>query len=85
MGNSRHRHASDRLAPFFAGESEFQHPRELDGVLEEALEEITESVEQHALRVLCLELHVMAQHRRQQGLIHLAVVGPGRGIAVVAV
>ena len=33
-------------------------------IVEEALKEITEPVEQHPFGVSCFELHVMAQHRR---------------------
>ena len=80
-----HGYAADRFTPFLAREGEFQHPRELDGVFEEAFEEVAKAVQQHALGMLSLELHVVAQHRRQQGLIHFAVVGPGRSIAVEVV
>ena len=85
MGNARHRHTADGFAPFLAGEREFQQAGELDRILEEALEEVPEAVEQNPLGVRRLQLHVMAQHRGQLLRIHLAVVGPGGQIVVLRV
>ena len=80
VGDARHRDPANGFAAFLAGECELQHPRQLHGVLEEAFEEVSESVEKHPFGMGCLELHVVTQHRRELRWIHLAVMGPGRGI-----
>jgi hypothetical protein len=81
VGDARHRHPSDCFAALLTCEGELQHSGEFDRVFEEALEEITEPVEQHPFGVGCFELHVMAQHRGELLQIHLAVVGPGWFVA----
>ena len=81
VGDARHRHPSDRLAAFLAGEGEFQHPGEFDRVFEEAFEEVAQAVEQHPFGMGCFQLHVVAQHRCELQRVQLAVVGPGRFVA----
>ena len=85
MGDPCHGHAADGFAPLFAGEGELQQAREGDGVLEETLKEVAEAIQQHPLGVGGLDFHVVAQHRGELALIHLAVVGPGGLVFVVVV
>ena len=82
VGNAGHRYATHRFAGLFAGEGEFKHAREGDGIFEEALKEIAQPVEQHPLGMGGLEFHVVAQHRGELLGIHLAVMSPGWLIAV---
>ena len=60
MGNARHRHPPDRFAPLFPRQGQLQQPGEGNRVLEKALEEVTEPVEQDPLGMLCLEFDVVA-------------------------
>ena len=78
-----HRDPPHCLTTLFAGEGEFEHPREGDGVVEEAFEKIPQPIEQHPIGMSALELYVVAQHRREVLRIHLAVVAPCRFIVVV--
>ena len=82
VGDPRHRHPADRLAGLLAREGELQQSRGGDGVLEEALEEVAQPVEQQPLGVGGLELHVVAQHRRERQGLHQAVVVPGGQVGV---
>ena len=81
MGNAGHRHAPDCLATVLAGEGELQNPGEFNSILKKAFKEITKPIKKDALGMLSLELHVMAQHWRELGRIHLAVVSPGGFVA----
>ena len=89
VGDARHRHPADALAALLAGEGELQQAREQQGIFEEELVEVAEAVEQHALRMGRLELHVVTQHRAEGGRVHQAVVVPagqvglGLGVAFV--
>ena len=56
VGDARHWHPADRFAALLAGEGEFQHPREFDGVFEKAFEEVAQAVKQHPLGMGRLEL-----------------------------
>ncbi len=82
VGDAGHRHPADRPAALLAGEGELQQARGGEGVLEEALEEVAQAVEQQAFGVGCLELHVVAQHRRELLGVHQAVVVPGGQVGV---
>ena len=77
MGNARHWHPPDRFAPFFSRQGQFQQPREGNRVLEKALEEVTEPVEQDPLGMLRFQFDVVAQHRCELLPVHKAVVVPG--------
>ena len=78
--NARHRHPADRLASFFASEGELEQPGEFDRILEEALEEIPQSIEQNAIGMGGLQLHVVTQHRCELTGVHQAVVTPSRQV-----
>ena len=82
VGDARHRHPPDRLAGLLAGEGELQQAREQQGVFKEELVEVAEAVEQHPLGMSRLELHVVAQHRRQGSGVHQAVVVPAGQVGV---
>jgi len=84
VGDARHRYPTERLAGLLAGEGELQQAGEADGVLEEALEEVAQAVEQHPLGMGALEFHVVAQHRRELLGLHQAVVMPARQVAGLA-
>ena len=70
VGNARHRHPPVGLARLLAREGELQQLGERDRVFKEAFEKIAEPVEQQPLGMGGLELHVVAQHRRQLKRIH---------------
>ena len=82
VGNARHRHPPVGLARLLAREGELQQLGERDRVLKEAFEKIAEAVEQQPLGMGGLELHVVAQHRRQLLRIHQGVVVPGRQVGL---
>ena len=77
VGNARHRHPADGLAGFLAGQGELEEPGEGNGVFKEAFEKVAQAIEQYPLGMGGLELHVVAQHRRELLRVHQAVVVPG--------
>ena len=85
MGNACHGHPSNLFSCLLASEGEFEQARQVDGVFEKALKEISEPVKQHPLGMGGFELHVMAQHRRELLWFDLAVVRPGRQIVVASI
>ena len=84
VGDARHRHPADRLAPLLAGQGELEQPRHQDRVFKEAFKKVAQPVQQHPVGVGALELHVVAQHRRQLRGLHQVVVVPGRQVVVWA-
>jgi hypothetical protein len=74
MGNASHRHPSYLFSCLLPCEGEFEQARQVDGVFEEALEKITEPVQQDPLRMGGFEFHVVAEHRGELLRADLAVV-----------
>ena len=82
VGNARHRHPAHGLAGFLAGQGELEEPGEGNGVFKKAFKKVAQAIEQHPLGMGGLELHVVAQHRRELLRVHQAVVVPGGQIGV---
>ena len=77
VGNACHRHPAHGLAGFLAGEGELEEPGEGNGVFKKAFKKVAQAIEQDPLGMGGLELHVVAQHRRELLRVHQAVVVPG--------